>query len=139
MADKATGTSGKAVFHPVSSVTAVIEQPDEAQAALEALHTAGFSENAVAVVCGPSGTSRIVVEPGRFGLLNRVARMLHAEQKNALSLTVRQAAAVEEGHLCICVRVDTDEEREAARQTLKAHGGQFITYHGLNESTGLDE
>ncbi len=139
MADSSSPREDRSLFHPVSSVVGIIDQSDDAQAALEALHAAGFPESAVIVVCGPQGARQLVAEPVRLGLLRRIAQIIQNPSANPLVPDARYVSAVDGGHLCVRVMVETEAQRDAARQTLKAFGGHYITYHGLNEATVLDE
>jgi hypothetical protein len=126
-------------YHPVSTVVGIIDQPERAQAALEALHTLGFPKDAVAVICGPQGARQLNVQPQRLGLLRRIAQIVQPSGEHQLLPDTRHIAAIQDGHLCVCVNVETLPQRESARQAIKAHGGHTITYHGLNETTLLDE
>ncbi len=139
MVDSSPPREENSVFHPVSTVVGIIDQPDQAQAALEALHGIGFPQGAVAVLCGPQGARQLIAEPQRLGLLKRIAQIIQNPDDSKLVPNADYIAAIAGGHLCVRVQVETEAQREAARQTLKAYGGHTITYHGLNESTVLDE
>ncbi len=139
VADAPSSTDDKALYHPVSTIVGVIDSAGDAQAAIDALCSYGFPEDVVAVVCGVAGARQLEVEPHGLPLLKRLIQVVQSMTENPVTLTARYAAAVENGHLCVRVRVDTEEQREAARRILKEHGGHYITYHGMNSSTVLDE
>ena len=139
MTDQPSPAEGKSVLHPAGTVVGIIDSPDDAQAALDALHGSGFSDDSVVVVCGPLGARHLVNAPERLSLLKRLVHVVHNPHEQATLPSVRYAVAVENGHMCLRVHVTTDTERDSARWILKSHGGHYITYHGLSTTELLDE
>ena len=139
MVDQNPPAGGQSVLHPAGTVVGILDSPDDAQSALDALHGSGFADDSVVIVCGPRGARQLVDAPERLSLLKRLVHVVHNPHEQDTLPGVRYAVAVENGHMCLRVHVNTDAERTSARWILKSHGGHYITYHGLSTTELLDE
>jgi hypothetical protein len=118
----------KFIGYPTNQLFSIIDNPADAEQALQALEAAGFASD-TQVFHGEEGAHRIDASGAQHGRLAQLRRL-----RQSVSLDGQHAAlyeqAVRQGHCVIAVHAIDSERREEARQILKAHGGHFINFYG---------
>ena len=127
-------------FVPFKKVIGIIDDPDDAGAAIRDLRAAGFAADEIDVLAGEEGAQRIdVTAEGQEALVHT----LHATQKlrhyfDAPGIVSRIEEALQGGRYCVAVPAGESEGRERARSILKSHGGHFINFYGPLAAESLD-
>lgn len=136
MTSERSGDDGEFIAYPAGYVIGVVEDPGEGDRVAAELRSSGFEESGLLRFTGERGARRIDPTGAEHGLLARLIRFLEYSDDSR-----QQAEAYAEesraGHCVIAVHAPEDEERERAREVLKAHGGRFINYyspHGFTET-----
>lgn len=111
-----------------NSVIALLDEPDQAEAALQDLVAQGFDRDSIYVLCGPKGAERLDVSGRDHGLRGRVYRLLEwmGDEKEGLFRARDHLAA---GGLVVSVSADEDQKPTAAR-ILGGHGGHDMAHFG---------
>ncbi len=112
------------------SVVALLDGPDQAEAAMEQLVGEGFDGDRIYVLCGAKGAQRLDVSGQHHGLRGRVYRLLEwmSDEKGIL---FRARDHLEAGGLVMSVPADHEEMSSAAR-ILGAHGAHGMAHFGSN-------
>lgn len=111
-----------------NSVVALLDGPDEAEAAIEELAQAGFDRDRIFVLCGPKGAERLDVSGRHHGLRGRVYRLIE-RMGDERDLLLQSRDHLLAGGLLITVPAGEDEKSSAAR-ILGAHGGREMAHFG---------
>jgi hypothetical protein len=121
-------------YYPKHYVVAAVDDPARASQALAALREAGFSDAAAELCPGPEFMKnyREFVE-GR-GLLERLEGLFPSEERVAVAEYLAEA---EGGASFVTVHAPQREERDRARDLLKANGGHAMRYYGENTIVDL--
>lgn len=111
-----------------NTVVALLDDPDRAQAAVNALAEAGFDPGQTYVLCGQKGAERLDVSGRHHGLRGRVYRLVEwlSDEKELLLAAQDHLAS---GGLAVRVPADEDRKADAAR-ILGAHGAHGIVHFG---------
>jgi len=111
-----------------NSVIALLDEPDQAEAAVQDLVAQGFDGDSIYVLCGPKGAERLDVSGRQHGLRGRVYRLLEwlGDEKGGLFRARDHLAA---GGLVISVPADEGQRSTAAR-ILGSHGGHDMAHFG---------
>ena len=119
------------IRYPINKVVGIIDDMGDCQAALRDLQAAGFTGHQVQVLTGEKGAHRIDVKGDEHGPLAHIVR---STQKLLGDYEIEDATRYEQellaGHFGIGVTARDDEDRDQARQILKAHHGHFINFYG---------
>lgn len=110
------------------SVVAFLDEPGQAEAAMQELVAQGFDRDRIYVLCGPKGAERLDVSGRHHGLRGRVYRLLEwmGDEKGLL---FRARDHLSAGGLVISVPADENQKATAAR-ILGAHGGHGMAHFG---------
>lgn len=131
-----TNKPDKFIGYPTDNLFTIIDNPADAEQALQALQAAGFAAD-TQVFHGEDGAHRIDASGAQHGRLAQLRR-----RRQSVSLDGQHAAlyeqAVRQGHCVIAVHADEPERRETVRQILRANGGHFINFYGRFTITQLD-
>lgn len=133
------GADSEFIFYPTNKVVGIINEPQDAEAALGDLRAAGFTADEIEVLTGEGGARRIDVTGEGHGPLARGVRSLQRVLGDYEGAHVRRHE--EEflaGHYGIGVTAKDEEAREKARAILKSHRGHFINFYGLWAMEVLD-
>jgi hypothetical protein len=117
------------ISYPTNRVAGTINEPADAQAAVEELIEAGFSMDQIDVLYGEEGMRRLDPSGEKHGLLARLQRtflQLNEEPKH-LRHHVEDVLA---GRFVFMVLAEEPEKREKVGEILKSHGGHFINFYG---------
>jgi hypothetical protein len=111
-----------------NTVVALLDNPDQAQAAVNALAEAGFDPEETYLLCGQKGAERLDVSGRHHGLRGRVYRLVEwlSDEKELLFAAQDHLAS---GGLAIRVPAEEDRKANAAR-ILGAHGAHGIVHFG---------
>ena len=111
-----------------NSVIALLDEPDQAEAAVQDLVAEGFQRESIYVLCGPKGAERLDVSGRHHGLRGRVFRILEwlSDEKEGL-FRVRDHLAA--GGLVLSVHAEEGQKATAAH-ILGGHGGHGMAHFG---------
>lgn len=116
-------------LYPQNNVTALIQNPDDLQAALTELEAAGFSDDDIAVLCGDKGLE-IIDSAGKYhGWRGRVRRTLQILGDTQRDLQ-HYEQALKAGHFAIAVPVKDAQAKKQVVDLLKKHKGYGMHYFG---------
>jgi hypothetical protein len=125
--------------YPTNKVVGIIDDVGDAQAALRDLKAAGFTAKQVRVLTGKEGAHRLDVKGDEHGPLAHIVR---STQRLLGDYEIEHATRHEQellaGHFGIGVTAQYKENRDKARQILKAHHGHFINFYGRWAMENLD-
>jgi len=125
--------------YPTNKVVGIIDDVGDAQAALHDLKAAGFTANQVQVLTGKEGAHRLDVKGDEHGPLARIVR---STQRLLGDYEIQHATRHEQellaGHFGIGIKAHYKEDRDKARQILKAHHGHFINFYSPWTMESLD-
>ncbi len=111
-----------------NSVIALLDEPDQADAAVQDLVAQGFDGDGIYVLCGPKGAERLDVSGRQHGLRGRVYRLLEwlSDEKGGLFRARDHLAA---GGLVLSVPADEGQKATAA-SILGGHCGHGMAHFG---------
>lgn len=125
--------------YPTNRVVGIIDDEADTQAALRDLKAAGFTDDQIRVLTGGEGAHRINVKGDEHGLLAQIVR---STQKLLGDYEIKHARRHEQellaGHFGVGIMAHGPEDRDKARQILKAHKGHFINFYGPLMMENLD-
>jgi hypothetical protein len=125
--------------YPTNKVVGIIDDVGDAQAALRDLKAAGFTANQVQVLTGKEGAHRLDVKGDEHGPLAHIVR---STQRLLGDYEIQHATRHEQellaGHFGIGIKAHYKEDRDKARQILKAHHGHFINFYSPWTMENLD-
>ena len=128
---------GEFISYPTDRVVATIDDPADAQAAIEALLEAGCTPEEIDVLYGAEGLRRLDPTGKEHGLLARFQRTLLQFNEEPKYIR-RHEEDLRAGHFVIMVRAEEPERREAVKEILQSHGGHFIVFFGKLAMHRLD-
>jgi hypothetical protein len=129
-------------FHeyPTNHLVGVVDTPEEATAALDALRAAGFPQGALQCYCKADGTRRTELGSSHHQALAKCIRVVehgvealeHAVEHfgDEGDFKARNKEELGLGHYLVEVKATDDGDRDRAREILKDHGAHFINYFG---------
>lgn len=113
-------------YYPKDYVVAAVDDPGQATAALAALEAEGFA--ASAQICpGEQFLANWKDFSAGRNLLQRAVDLFPAEEQVAVEQYLAEAAR---GASFVTVHVTGPEDRDRARNVLKAHGGHAMRHYG---------
>jgi hypothetical protein len=117
------------------SVVAFLDEPAQAESALEQLVAEGFDRERIYVLCGQKGVERLDVSGREHGLRGRVYRLVEwmGDEKGIL---FRARDHLSGGGLVMSVPADEERKAVAAR-ILRAHGAHGMAHFGRNHWEAL--
>jgi hypothetical protein len=137
--DQISHHHGEFVFYPNNKVIAIINSADDAHAAVEALHSEGYTDQKLEVLVGHEAAQMFDVDGSKHGLLAKIARRLQNISDLEMPTMKRHIEELEAGHYFVAVDVgDNQEEVQNVRQMLKAHNAHFINYYSPTGVQVLD-
>ena len=113
-------------------VLGIVDTPDAAQAASQALTSGGFLESEVALGCGLEWADRVRASSGRSGLIGQVLQVLdrYGAGGDEMDMKGQYEQALRAGKCTVAVFAPTDERKRLATDILRQHGGHFINFLG---------
>jgi len=118
------------IYYPTNKVVGIIDDPDDAEAAVSDLEAAGFTADEIEILTGQEGAHRIDSTGRKHGLLPRIVRTIQKLGNYELDHIRRHEQELLAGHFGIGVTAKEEDHRERVRQILKSHNGHFINFYG---------
>jgi hypothetical protein len=114
----------------VHRLMAVLDQPEAAVQAEQALVREGFAPDAVTVLRGDRDADRMDSFGKSSGPLRKLWRVVQFTQADQMVDLVVYEAALRDGRAVITVHARRAEERARARRVLAAAGAHFMNFFG---------
>jgi len=114
----------------VHRLMAVLDQPEAAELAKQALVGKGFAPDAITVLYGDRDADRIDSFGKSSGPLRKLWRIVQFTQTDQMVDLVVYEAALRDGRAIITVRCPRAPERERAKRALAAAGAHFMNFFG---------
>jgi hypothetical protein len=121
----------------VGRLLAVFDTRAEAEAATDALGTAGFDRSTIELFDGAEDATAFDASGRQRGLRGRLFRLIEFSWADQAPDFAWYEAAVREGHVVLSVRVRGQKQVRAAADTVIAAGGHFVNYFGWFETQEL--
>jgi hypothetical protein len=122
----------KPMQYPTDHIVGVLDTPDQASCAVDALAMGGFLESEIKILHGPEEAERVDASTGRRGLQDwwiRAAQRLGLENAET-EVKERYEKALRDGHTVIAILAPTEERKDRAANLLRECGGHFINFFG---------
>ena len=114
----------------VNRLLAVVDRPEAAVRASQALRREGFPTDAVAVLRGDADADRIDSLGKLRGRWARLWRLVQFTQMDQMVDLAVYEAALRDGRAVVTVHAPRAEQRERAKRVLAAAGAHFMNYFG---------
>jgi hypothetical protein len=114
----------------VHRLMAVLDQPEAAALAEQALVREGFAPDAITVLQGDRDADRMDSFGKSSGPLRKLWRVVQFTQADQMVDLVVYEAALRDGRAVITVHARRAEERERAKRVLAAAGAHFMNFFG---------
>ena len=114
----------------VHRLMAVLDQPEAAVPAKEALVREGFAPEAITVLQGRRDADRIDSFGKSSGPLRKLWRIVQFIQTDQMVDLVGYEAALRDGRAVLTVHAPRPQERERAKRVLAAAGAHFMNFFG---------
>lgn len=124
-----TNHNGHTLRNLTNRVMAVIDDAENAQAAVETLERAGVPEHELAALSGPDGAREIDSEGTHSGGVKHALRALQRLTVEGHHLR-RYEAELVRGHVVVDIAVHGRRKRDRVVQILLSHGAHFINAYG---------
>lgn len=111
-------------------VVAVIDDLQEAEAAADALHQAGFGMGEVRLFDGAQVAGRIDETEKRRSLLERAVVSVRSTASDESLISEDYEEEAREGHQIVVVHTESQEQVNQAYHILRAHHGHAIEHFG---------
>ncbi len=108
----------------------VIDQPQQAERAVQALRQAGFAEEDVLLLHGPDTLQRLEAKDEQRGVLGWTHKAVAQIVSDAGSFEGAYAQEASAGHSIINVHTAEKPDIERARAVLAQHGAHYIKHFG---------
>jgi hypothetical protein len=139
MKDRQFDPESESLSFPVDAVVGILDEPDAASAALDALVDAGVPEERIQVLCGEAGARRLDPSGKRHGLPGRIKRVIQQFADQEVQHLEHHSEALRAGGYLVAVPAEDEEEGERIAGILKDHGGHFINRYGRWTVQRLEE
>jgi hypothetical protein len=138
MSDHQFDPESDSLSFPDDTIVGILDEPDQAADAVEALIKDGVPEDDISVLCGKAGARRLDPQAKRHGLIGEIQRVVqHFGDQEAYHVR-RQATELENGNFLVAAPCE-EEERDRIANILRAHGGRFINHYGTWTVTRLED
>jgi hypothetical protein len=114
----------------VHRLMAVLDEPDAAALAAEALVREGFAPDTITVLQGDRDADRIDSFGKSSGPLRKLWRIVQFIQTDQMVDLVVYEAALRDGRTVLTVHARRAEERDRAKRLLAAAGAHFMNFFG---------
>ena len=124
-----TNRTGHTLLNLTNRVMAVIDDAENAHAAVETLERAGVPEHDLTALSGAAGVREIDADGGRSGGFKHALRSLQRLTTEGRHLR-NYEAELAQGHLVVDVAVHGRQTRDTVVQILRRHGAHLINAYG---------
>jgi hypothetical protein len=114
----------------VHRLLAVLDAPEAAPQARQALVEAGFAPDAVTILRGDGDADRIDSFGKSSGPLRKLWRVVQFTQTDQMVDLVVYEAALRDGRAVVTVHTPRAEQRQLAKRVLAAAGAHFMNFFG---------
>ncbi len=124
------GANRSHITYPTGRLLAVVDDREQATAAVTALAQAGFAPDSVALlegVAGREGLGRLGPPPSALGRLIRAVQFMAMDQTPDFLVYER---ALDDGRSVLAIRVADRSAMLRARDVLEDHGAHFLNHFG---------
>ena len=128
---------GRSIGSAVGRLFAVLDTPERAEAAREALVAAGVEPAAIETFQGAETAAAFDSTGERRGLLGRLYRIVEFTWADQAPDFAWYEAAIREGHVVMSVRVKGQRHVAHAARIIEELGGHFINHFGWFETQEL--
>ena len=128
--------ASKFTFDPTNKVVGVVDDARDAEAALLACRTAGFSTDEVELLTDQEGAQRIDASDVKVHVFLSTQRVPEFYDAPVIGRRIEEELLA--GHHFIGVTAKDGDARERAREILKSHGGHFINFYGRWAAESLE-
>ena len=134
------GANSKFVFNPTDKVIGIIDDANDAQAALRDLMVAGFRAEQLELLTNEEGAQRIELNDEQRDVSVHIIGPSQKPQAyyDAPGLVTQIEQELKAGHYGIGVGATDSEARETVRKILKSHGGHYINFYGTWAAEALE-
>jgi hypothetical protein len=139
MEDRQYDPESDSLSFPVDTVVGILDDPDAASSAVDALVAAGVPAERIQVLCGDAGARRLDPSGERHGLLGQLRRIVQQYADQEVAHVERQSAELRAGKFLVAAPAEGDEARERVAEILQANGGHFINHYGKWTVRRLDD
>jgi hypothetical protein len=122
--------SGRLIGYPTGWTLAVFDEVRDAEAATAELTASGIAPDELLLLSGPDATDRMSRLGASSGVGARMRRAMQFMTMDQLPDLRVYELALEGGRPVIGVRVGDSEDRRAAVDAIRRHGGHFINRFG---------
>lgn len=123
-------TRGRFIGYPTDHMLAAFADPTAAAAAAADVAGTGLGADAVTILRGEEGASRLDGTGASNGRLARTRRLVSFTLADQLPDMAWYEGAVRDGGAVVMARVRGDEAKQAILAAYRSHGGHFINYYG---------
>lgn len=127
----------RSIGSAVGRLLAVFDSRAEADAAVEALTTAGIDPTRIELFEGPDDATAFDASGHRRGLRGRLYRIIEFSWADQAPDFAWYEAAVREGRVVLSVRARGQRPVRSASDIVQAHGGHFVNHFGWFETQDL--
>lgn len=134
------GANAKFIFNPTNKVIGIIDDADDAKAALSDLRTAGFTVEELELLTNEEGAQRIDLSGEEREVPVHIIGSAQQPQQyyDAPKIASQIEQELKAGHYGIGVGEKDREAREKVREILKSHNGHFINFYGRWAAEALE-
>ena len=124
-----TNQSGHALRNLANRVIAVIDDPQQTQAAIATLERTGIEDRDLAAFSGEEGARQIDAEGAYSGGVTHVVRGLQRWTVEGAHLR-KYEAELAQGHQVVDVHIHGHRNQHAVAEILRTYGAHFINVYG---------
>src|SRR4029453_12730319 len=121
----------------VHRLMAVLDQPDAAVLAKEALVREGFAPDTITILQGDRDADRIDSFGKSSGPLRKLWRVVQFIQTDQMVDLVVSEAALRDGRTVLTVHARRAQERDRAKRVLAAAGAHFMNFFGRGSTEDI--
>jgi hypothetical protein len=118
------------ITYPTNRLLAVIDRPEDASRATEALAAAGVAQADVTILAGEDGLDHLAGLGSEPNPLSRVVRLLQFTLMDQTPDFLVYERAILDGRVVVAVAAADRDRMLAAAAVLERHGGHFLNWFG---------
>lgn len=118
--------------YPTHHVIAILDTPQQADAAVQALTSGGFLDSEVTIGCGTATADALSASTGRRGLARlgmRIAESIGIAN-DEMQFKAEYEQALRDNRFVILVNAPSEDRKHLATRILHEHEGRAVRYYG---------